>query len=448
MLVALVSFRDIAKPSFRPRYIGMLVALGLALVLPGAVSGQTAGPFRLVGVHAIGSKRYPDAQIAKATGLKVGEPITLNALQEAAGKLGSLGVFAQVNYRYHTLADALTADFTVQDAPALLRCSFENFVWFTPAELLSGLQAKVPLFDGYAPAGGTMLDLISAQLKSQLAARGIKAEVECSAQGALGGPVQVMQFRVAGVPMPVRQVGFTGNANVDATALQEAARPLLEKDYDAGSIRAFSQRGMLAVYQQRGYLKAAFGDPAPRLLANDPAANAVGVTFAVTEGEQYHLKQITWSGESAIPYDELGKGLHVAVGQPVDAVQLEHDVLDLILLFHPKGYIEADVKSAATLDDAAHLAIYGIQINQGPLYRLGKLEIAGLDEGHANALVRRSQLKTGDPYDATYWDRFLQEIGRQLPPSASGWRMTTRQTIQRESKTVDVRLEFGSGPGK
>jgi outer membrane protein assembly factor BamA len=225
--------------------------------------------------------------------------------------------------------------------------------------------------------------------------------------------------------------------------LQDAASPLLNKDYDASYIRDFSRGAVAAVYRQRGYLRAGFGEPAPRLLTEDPTPNAVAVTIPVTEGDQYRLKEIAWSGDSVIPYNELSKSLHVAVGNPLNAVQLEQDVLSLLLLFHPKGYLLADAKSNAVLDDASRSAVYQIQIRQGDLFRLGKLEIAGLDDARASSFQQLSRLRPGDPYDATYWGTYLQEVGRQLPKVAPGWIVGNPvQTIHADTKIVDVRFTF------
>jgi len=414
----------------------------LLVSIPRASLAQSSAIFQLLDVSVVGSKRYKAADIAGATGLKVAGAVSLDALKEAADRLSSTGLFSQVTYKYQTHHNTVAVVFTVEDAAQLLPCSFENFVWFSRDELLQGLRSQVPLFDGSVPPGGKMLELISTQLSSMLESRGIHAQVQFEAQGPVGGPVQSMQFREVGVPTPITKIEFTGVQKVDAALLEDAARSLLDKDYDASFTHDFARRGIGAVYRQRGYLRAEFGAPVPHLLAGSPTSNSVVVTIPVSEGEQYRLSEVVWSGESAIPYSELAKSLHVAIGSPLDAVQLEQDVLSLIRLFHPKGYLRADAKSNAVLDDATHSAACQIQIRQGDLFRLGRFEIAGLDEGHARSLEKLSQLRPGDPYDATYWTRFLQGVSRQLPPSQSGWKLRPEQTIHDDTKTVDVRLNF------
>jgi outer membrane protein insertion porin family len=412
------------------------------LLAPSVLLAQGGGAYHVASVSVLGSKRFAAVEAAQATGLKVGDSITTKSLDEAASKLASLGVFGTVSYRYQTRGDAITVTFNVEDAAQFLPCSFGNFIWFTPQELKDGIRARVPLFDGFTPPGGGMLDQISAALSAVLETRGIHAQVQGTPVGQAGGPIQSIQFQVIGVSMPVRTVEFTGLAKVDPAELQKAASPLINKDYDASFIHDFSRQGVAAVYRQRGYLRAEFGEPVPRLLAGDPTPNAVSVTIPVTEGEQYRLKELTWSGDSAIPYTELAKTFHATVGAPVNAVQLEQDALAMLMLFHPRGYLDADVNAKPSIDDANHLAAYEIQLRQGDQFHLGKLEIAGLDDSRARTFEQLSRLRPGDPYNAYYWDDYLKEVLRKLP---AGWTVGNPvQTIHHETKTVDVRFNFHS----
>ena len=411
----------------------------------GALTAQSGGVYRLAEVKVIGSTRFRESEIVRASGLNLAENVTLDSLRKAADTLGTLGVFAEVSYRYRTRGNNLSAEFNVKDADRFLPCSFDNLVWYSDEELLRELTSRVPLFDGQAPASGTMLEHLATALAAMLELRGIRAQVRATPTGALGGPVQAMQFKVEGVAIPVRRIEFKGVEKVDPALLQEAARPLIDKDFDASFIKSFSYGGIGRVYQQRGYLKAKFGDPVPELLKGVDPPNSVLVTIPVNEGEQYRLKAIEWTGESVIPYGDLAKSIQSPVGEPVDALRLEQDVLALPMLFHPKGYLLAEVRPTATVDDAGLTATYEMRVIQGDLYRLGKLEIAGLDEARVRMLLGACRMHTGDPYDRTYWNKFFQETSRHLPPNASGWRVRSQENIQHETNTVDVTLIYTPG---
>jgi outer membrane protein assembly factor BamA len=412
------------------------------LLTAGPAKAQSTGQFKLADVTVVGSAHYQESEIVRASGLKIGELVSVDTLKEAATRLGTCGVFAEVNYRYHTRGEVLTVEFTVLDAGHFLPCTFENFVWMSGDELLAGLRSRVPLFYDQVPASGDLLERVSSALKEMLRERGIQAQVEFSPKGRAGGPVESIQYRVTGLPIPVLRIDFTGVQKVDLALLQAVARPLIGKDYDASYIADFSNAGIGLVYRQRGYLRARFGRPVPQLLKEDGSPNSVAITIPVSEGELFTLKEIAWSGQSAFPYEELARKIRQRPGTPVDALQIEQDVLGLPMLFHANGYLDADASVQPALDDSAHTAAYQIQINQGDLYRLGELEITGLDDEHMRSVKKMCRLDHGDPYEPGYWNSLIQQALPSLPRNASGWKASAKTTKHEDTKTVDVVLTF------
>lgn len=433
-----------ARSGFRVCPALLMVLLLAAWNLPAALG---AGSFRLAALSVVGSKRYKGPAIVPVTGLKLGESLTPGALHTAADRLAASGVFSQVTYRYETRGDALTAVFTVQDAKKLLPCTFANFVWLSQPQLMEQLRSHVPLFEGSVPVAGDMVDLVSKELESMLEAHGIHAQVNFNVQTHLGGPATGIEFREVGVPTPVEKIEFAGVNKINPTLLQKAARPLLAGNYDAPFFRSFSTGTLLAVYRRRGYLRAKIGQPVPHLIAGAAVPNAVEVTFPVSEGERYDLANVTWSGASVIPYKKLAKFLHAKVGHPVNGVQFKLDVLGMLHLFHLKGYLMAETSSKATLNNAAHSAVYHIEIRQGDLFHMGKLRITGLDAKHAELVKRLCRMRAGDPYQASYWSGFLHRVFRRLPASRSGWKFGLEPTVHPALKTVDVQLTFSHAAG-
>src|ERR1700739_2405773 len=89
--------------------------------------------FTVAEVHASGSHRYSDAQIAATIGLKPGDPINNQTLQEITDELAQLGVFSRVNFRFTAKNSRATVNFELEDAP-IVPVMFENFPWFTDQE--------------------------------------------------------------------------------------------------------------------------------------------------------------------------------------------------------------------------------------------------------------------------------------------------------------------------
>ncbi|HEV2350934.1 MAG TPA: hypothetical protein VG028_13925 [Terriglobia bacterium] len=206
--------------------------------LGGATAGTTA---RLVEIRFVGSKRYSEAEIIRAVGLKMGAEMTTDSFQVAANKLAATGVFASVRYKYHPTSTGISAEFQVSDARKFIPCKFDNFVWFSADELQKELRARVPLYIGEVPPAGNLADQITAKLEALLKERGVQGTIIQRAAGRLGGPVEAILFTVQGVSIQIARVEFQGTAQVDLALLQGAVQPLLGTDYSRSFVSDFAR---------------------------------------------------------------------------------------------------------------------------------------------------------------------------------------------------------------
>ena len=62
---------------------------------------------------------------------------------------------------------------TVKDAEQFVPAVFENFVWFTDAELTARIRSSVPLFTEVIPLNGNLTDQVCTAIGSLLKAKGV-----------------------------------------------------------------------------------------------------------------------------------------------------------------------------------------------------------------------------------------------------------------------------------
>jgi outer membrane protein assembly factor BamA len=86
----------------------LVVVSFVAPASSGQVSDGVVPTYLLSRVSSTGSKRFSEADIAKACGLKIGSRITAADLQQASDRLGQTGVFSQLSYKFDGTT-ALTA---------------------------------------------------------------------------------------------------------------------------------------------------------------------------------------------------------------------------------------------------------------------------------------------------------------------------------------------------
>ena len=144
-------------------------------------------------------------------------------------------------------------------------------------------------------------------------------------------------------------------------ALTAASKRVFEREYSRTVLRSLIEKQLLPVYYSRGYLKASFGDPQPKVVKQPSASNDEGprnltivdVSFPVTPGQQYKLKSLQWSGNEAIPTDTLAKMVRLEPGQAANMVRLGDSLSEVQKLYGSKGFVTASIAPQPSFDETA-----------------------------------------------------------------------------------------------
>ena len=442
------------KATGRLLLLMFLTGPALSSLAHGASAQTTQAPTsnsarQLIAIKVAGSKRFPEAAIAAATGLQLGSVVSDDDFKKAARRLGDTGVFTDIGYKFSYSSAGTKLELEVTDAPKFVPARFEDFVWFSDEELLRRIKEYDPLFDGELPLSGRLADHVSDVLQAMLVGRGIAGNVEAVRFGKGDGPIEAILYRVADVLIQVRNVEFVGAAPTELPALQAAAKRLPDNEYSRTHLDVLVQKQLLPVYYARGFLKAAFGEPQPKVVKMPNTATEEGprnqtlvdVTFNVTPGLQYKVKNLEWAGNHEFPTDTLQKLVHLKAGQPANTVRLTEDLKEVQKLYGSRGFLTATIKVDAEFDDAASTAILHLDVKEGFEYHMGELEFRGLDNALMGKLRAAWRIRPGDVYDANYLSEYLPAAQKLLPPGLD-WDVSSHVTGNLATKTVDVDLIY------
>jgi outer membrane protein assembly factor BamA len=390
----------------------ILACLSSLLLLAGFAAAQASPPSFVVSeVHASGSHRYSDAQISTTARLKPGDPVDHDKLQEIADRLAQLGVFSRVNFRFTAKDGKATVTFELQDA-ATVPVMFENFPWFTDQELSEEIRRAVPLFDGSAPSGGSLLDQITEALSAKLASRGIKANVEHALVAQPSSDGEIMQFRQDGPIFTVSSVQFNDWLAQNSEKLHDRVSDLVGKTFSRFAIEVFENEQVRPIYLSAGQLRVKFG--APLLPLSDAsggnASSTVIVQIPIEPGPVSHISGVRWSGNMAIDDAALSRLVTVKAGDLANGMRLAAGWQQVELEYGHRGYLDAKVSPVPQFDDANGTVRYEVKIVEGPQYRMGELVITGLSVDAERALRNNWRLAPGQIFDKTYLDSMLAKL--------------------------------------
>jgi len=437
-----------------PLWFSMVLAVLLfsAMLLPAQMQSPKAGPrgtsvsaYKLIEMKVTGTKRYTPDQMIGASGLRLGENVSEQNFKDAVQKLGDTGMFTDVAYTYSFSPAGTKVEFQLADNDKLVPAEFDNFVWFTDQELVQKIRSYVPLFRGELPLGGDLTDKVADALQAVLAERGVnRAQVDIRRPGEGGteaGTVDRVIYSISGAALRIRNFEFPGASAVELPLLARAAQREQGDQYQRSKLRMFAGFDLRPIYLREGKLRINFGEPQAKVVHETPDEILLDVMLPVEEGREYKLSQIEWSGNTLFPTAQLAKMIHQQPGQPVNAVQLKDDLDNIKPLYKARGYMKATVEPHLDLNDAAGTASYKLEVKEGDLYRMGEIEIEGLDDKTTARLREAWTLRQGAPYDSSYAKRFLKETGDLLPPSIK-WGVTIHEDLNEKEKGVDVTLRF------
>jgi outer membrane protein assembly factor BamA len=438
------------------RWLAVLLLLGTDLPLSQSQSsGKSfdhlpASDRQLISVKVLGTKRYADEAVIAASGLQMGTTVVEDDFKKAARRLGDLGVFSDIAYSYSYSSAGTKLTLQVTDADKFVPVRFEDFVWFSDQELLQRIKERAPMFNGEVPFSGNLADRVSDVLQALLVENAIPGNVEYERKGKADGPIDFIVYRISEVLIQIRNVEFNGAGEAELPALKAAAQRVFETEYSRSVLNALVEHQLLPVYYTRGYLKAAFGEPQPKVVKK-PSANSdeggprnltiVDVTFSVAPGRPYKIKALQWSGNKEFSTEVLQKMVRAQPGDVANTVRIGDNLKDIQKLYGSRGYVTASIKADAEFDDADGTVLIHLNVKEGYEYHMGELEFRGLDNSLTARLRNAWKLRPGDVFDSTYLSEYLP-AAHKLLPSGLDWDVSSHVTANARDKTVDVDLIY------
>jgi outer membrane protein assembly factor BamA len=435
------------------RFLKVFFAVHLVLLAALAVRAQTPAAnsppsSTIASIKITGAQKFPADQIIAASGLKTGDVVTAAQIQDATNRLSALGIFSAVNFRYAAKGNAVNLEFQVQEAPAY-PISFDNFPWFSAAEIGDAIRNKVGLFTGEAPDGGTLIDQMTAVIESLIDAKKIKGNVTHQLLTAPMGDGMVMQFRLEGAQLRVQSVLFEDPLATNSERLKDRLPDIKGQPYSLFAVEIFESEQVRPLYASKGFLRAQIGPSQTHLIPemNDPKETAVELSIPIHPGPVYSWKGVSWQGNMAVQSPSLDQAIEVKSGDVADGMKIENQWQKIESEYGRRGYLDMKLNAEPQFDDAAHQISYRVSISEGPQYRMGDMVITGLSLDAEKRLRQAWQIAPGQIFDNGYYEQHMKILSKpsrdifgDLPVHYNEFGHVLRPDTTRH--TVDVLLDF------
>ncbi len=160
----------------------------------------------------------------------------------------------------------------------------------------------------------------------------------------------------------------------------------------------------------------------------------------VQEGPQYRLKDLRFTNVKAFPVGEVRRFFDIRPGDLFDTRKIRDGLEAMRRLYDSHGYFNFAPVPSTDVDSAGSAILLTIDAEEGPVFHLGELVIAGPEPapGLRRKLLAAWQPHQGEVADKNFLDSFLQQNLSGVPGAAP----MVEYLTDVKTGVLGVRLEF------
>jgi len=393
--------------------------------------------FVLRSVTLTGLRHYKPEQVLPVLGLRLEQRVRMADLEKARDRLLATHCFEGVGWKYELAPpNALLVTFELTEPGQFLPWMLDR-VPVTREDFAARVRQVFPLMEETLPPSGLLLERLAGILEKLAAEKGVK-EPMAGRVTLVGKDELTIVFGPKAPPPNIADVRFVNTKAIRADYLQkEMVQLAVGTPFFEPNFRFLLENQIRPVYDSVGRLKASW-----KKITAEPAAGVFGVvvTVEVDEGPVFKLEKIEVRG-TPFSEDEIQEIGQFRLGEPAGMSEIGKGILRVLDRLKEKGHMKAGYKAVRRLwEDRQAVELY-VDVDPGPVYTMGRLQIKGLDLESEPAIRKLWGIKPGEPYRGGYAAAFVQRI-REMDLFDFLSEIKQAERVDEKSQSVDVLLEF------
>ena len=399
----------------RARFVAFALVLALTREAsagrPGEMPEGTIAEIRIEGNTSI----TPE-QIRGKMRSRVDRPLDRAVIEEDFRALEATKWFTEVRIFYDETPDrkGIIVVIRVSEMPVLKDIQFIGLVQGMGHVKLKDIEEATGLKKG-ARADSAKAQIAVHQIQTLYEEKGFeKAEVRLIEGGKVGDTRVVIEI-FEGPKFKIESIDFVGNEFVDDGVLAtkiESRRGIFGV---LGAKRHKESLGNDRVALAKYYQDNGFFDV--KISATTKPGKELGqekITFTISEGAQYKVRNIVIEGNKQLPEEKLREGMIVKVGQPYNETMRELDHKALMTKYWGLGCIDTRIEKDQKITDDPGMVDVVYRVEEGNPYVLGQIIIRG-NARTKDKVLRREALMAGllpgEVLDLNRLDTYKKRLG-------------------------------------
>ncbi len=412
-----------------------LLRLFVVLLLLGGFAFAQQGIIEDIRVH--GNRRIPADTIRSRMFTRAGDVYDPNGMERDFNSLWNAGYFDDLRIEREQGPKGWILHIYVKEKPTIREIKYIGLNAVSQSDVLDKFKERKVGLSQESQFDPTRVKKAEVVLKEMLAAHGrqyavITTEVRQSPPAAVGITFNIKE----GPKVKVGVIKFEGNKKVKKRYLRASmknSKPigiprsvllenLFARTYDATKLSEDAERVRFA-YQDKGYFKAIVEDPKTKtrdihginwfVPFKKHHGKAVDITVPVEEGERYHLKEITFSGNKTLTNTAaMRKLFRIKDGEWFNRTLISKGLEELRKAYGSMGFINETNVPNTEVDEEHKSISMKIDIDEGKQFFVRRIEFSGNTTTRDKVIRRQIALEEGQVYNSRMWEVSLLRLNQ------------------------------------
>ncbi len=371
---------------------------------------QPAAPIvKAIEVQYAGSTTIAKEKLLANMQTRVGKPYDERTVEEDIRNLYATGTITNVRIFGEPKPDGVKVIVVVQAKAQLSEVLLNGVVRLKLARVRKEISAKPGDTLNEAGIEADRQKIIDYYTGKGFSEVDVKSNVEVNDKL---GTARVTFTINEGDKVEIHSVKFEGNAAVSTKDIRKVVKTkpknLLSFITKGGRLNTEALEQDVAaireLYQSRGYIDVAVS--APRI---DRIDSRVDVTFTISEGIQYHVGKVSYSGALVFTQDELVRNVKIKTDEIYSPQALRADVRVLQDLYGSRGYIDFQA-GADTSPGGAGVINVAYRFDEGVQSYVEHINISGNTRTKDKVIRREVAVAPGDIYNTVRVDASKERL--------------------------------------
>lgn len=362
-------------------------------------------------IEVRGLKRIEEGAIKAKISQKTGEPLSSEKTAEDIKNIYKMGYFDDVKVEIETFEGGIKLIYVVKEKPTIIKVEFQGNKELSDDKL----REKIAVMPG-SIADITLIQDNALKLQAYYEEEGYWLAKIVPVVNKVTEDEVTLTYQIdEGSKVRIKKINIIGNKAISSGRIKGVMKTsewaiysfLTSSGYYRKETMAKDIEAIKDLYFNRGYIKAIVADPEIRL--TDDKKGMI-IDIQVSEGDPYKVSAIDFSGNKAFTEAELRKKIALSTGSLFSKETIKRDITAITDLYTQNGYAMANVFPDIIPDDEKKEVRVTYKIEEGEIFRIGRIEISGNIKTRDKVIRREMRLDEGDKFNSALLKRSYERI--------------------------------------